>query len=262
MAEPAESGEWEYYFLEDEDHPASVMLNLEWVDAAPPAHQFHLFTVAVDFRAPGPHGMGTADDAAEIRDLEAGVVEALAAESALFVGHIRAGGAWTMFFYGRDPGVMRAAAEPLLGALAERTWTLEDRADPKWEAYHEDLYPDSERLQWIHNRKVIEALVEAGDPLVLLRRVDHYLYFERAEDRQTFLFRTSDLGFSVEELSYQEELESPYQAQIYRDDPVDLEAVHQIVMQLVEAAEELGGSYDGWETVVLERPRGQFIGPN
>jgi len=42
-----------------------------------------------------------------------------------------------------------------------------------------------------------------------------------------------------------------------RVDPVEHEAIHAVVMQLVELAEDHGGEYDGWETFVLEPDAGK-----
>lgn len=260
--DPEPSGEWEFYPVDDAEKPASVLLDLALIDEAPLAGKPHLLTIVVDFHTPGPKGTGTADEADQLRELEAALTGALAATGAIFVGHIRAAGQWQMFFYGNSAAAMRHAAAQVLSADPAWRWEIDDRDDPAWEAYHEDLYPDPERLQWIHNRKVIEALVEVGDPLVLPRRVDHYVYFSDPQSRQRFVDRALARGFAVEGVGFDEEQESPFSAQVYRNDPVDLDAVHALVMDLVGEAENAGGSYDGWETVVLDRPRGQSVGPN
>ena len=43
----------------------------------------------------------------------------------------------------------------------------------------------------------------------------------------------------------------PFGAQVYRTDAVELDHIHEVVMELVELAQAQGGDYDGWECGVV-----------
>jgi regulator of RNase E activity RraB len=92
--------------------------------------------------------------------------------------------------------------------------------------------------------------MEHGDPLKRPRRVDHWIYFEVASRRDAFVQAALDDGYEVESAHEDATSERRFCAQLHRVDSVELEEIHDVVMSLMELAEEHDGEYDGWETSV------------
>jgi regulator of RNase E activity RraB len=103
--------------------------------------------------------------------------------------------------------------------------------------------------------KVVDHLMEKGDPLVEPRRVDHWLYFthrELAEELVKWALNAeTETDYQVEKLSEPTPEIKRYGLQIYHESAVTLEAITAHTQALEEKARELGGEYDGWETMVL-----------
>src|SRR5262249_5394663 len=137
--------------------------------------------------------------------------------------------------------------------LGGRAVEIGSTDDPAWSYYHGFLFPDSERQQWMNDRRLVELLQEQGDDLTTARQVDHMAYFPTASRRDAFVRDTRDLGFEVLSASSDHAGELPYAANIARDENVTVDGIHDVVMILVQLAGRYDGDYDGWGTVAITR---------
>jgi hypothetical protein len=106
-------------------------------------------------------------------------------------------------------------------------------------------------LQKAASRDLCERLAARGDARTIVREIDHWAYFPTPESRASFVEAGIRAGFRLRGTS---EPTGPWQgfgAQLYhRDVPID-EAMEQVTLLLYDLAEESGGDYDGWETLIL-----------
>lgn len=243
--------EWDFYPAKINEAPASVMVNF-WFDEKAPMKGFgHLLWVFVEMDAPGEHGMGLAAEAEATGPLEdalsAHVQESLEAH---YVARIRGEGDWQLYFYGPRSDGFEEAVDAFMKQYPGRTYAAGDQADPDWEVFRTVLFPGEERLQWILDNRVVEALAEQGDPLTEARRVDHWIYFEDRAARDQFEAAAKAAGFGVQDGGEPND-DGHLGIQIHREDFVDIERIHAVVMELKALATRHRGDYDGWETVVL-----------
>ncbi len=244
---------WESYFTTVDDCPASIALDIFLGEHAPLAEKPSSLAVLIHMNEPGEHGMGDGNDPEVLRHVEQQVVHAFEQElDAIFVGRVRSQGVWQLYFYGAESKQVEERATQLLSGFSGWKQELHVSADPEWDVYFDLLFPDRERLQWIQDRKVCEALAEQGDPLVVPRRVDHFAYFATSADRQRFIDASGKEHFEVEALGFDPgDEEMAYTVQLHRTESVELEAIHEVVMDLIVCATEHDGLYDGWETCVM-----------
>jgi len=111
--------------------------------------------------------------------------------------------------------------------------------------------PDAERRQWMQDRRLLEVLAEQGDVHSIARCVDHCAYFRTPESRQAFVKDVMSEGFALDNTSDDAEA---FRAEFSRIDTVELEHIHEVVMKLVDLAEQHGGYYDGWGSPVETPP--------
>lgn len=255
---------WDSYHTLVDECPAAIALDFSVGESAPLAGRSNLVAVLIHMNDPGEHGMGEGTDSEALRHVEQQIVHAFETQiDALFVGRVRSQGVWQLYFYCAEGDELKDAANDLLSGFSGWKQELHLKSDPEWEVYFELLFPDRERLQWIQDRKVCEALIEQGDPLIIPRRVDHYAYFATAADRQRFIDATAKEDFEVEELGFDsEDQELAYAVQMYRTESVELDTIHEVVMSLIASANEHDGLYDGWETSILTPKTGTNALPN
>jgi regulator of RNase E activity RraB len=106
---------------------------------------------------------------------------------------------------------------------------------------------DDDAAQLEGDRATVAALTAQGDPLIKPRLVDHWIYFETAEDRDRFVDEVSALGFTITDTHGDADPPRRFCANVSRITSVDLESIHQDVMRLFRSAKRHDGDYDGWE---------------
>jgi hypothetical protein len=246
---------WDFYFCRVDDQAASIFLNFWFRGEGPIKSADNLYWCQIEILEPGDHGMGIGDDAKALQGIEDAIAKNAQDAGFYHVGRLRNNGRWQLVFYGGQDreSMLRSIVADIIPDSPEREHVIGSKPDSEWSYYFEFLIPDAERWQWIMDRRVIENLQSNGGPLTRPRRVDHWAYFESAAKRDKFIDAASNQGFELEHAADDGSGERPFSAQLFRVDSVQLEDIHEVVMSLVQIADEAGGDYDGWETSV-EKP--------
>jgi hypothetical protein len=245
-----DAGEYEFYPCLVDNAPASIYLDMRFEREGLPDGAHTRYSVAVRMRDAGPHGVGTAAEAEALDAAEEALIARAAKHGLVYVGRLRNRGEWDVTFYG-PPGHEVRLRDEARARVDEREVTMHVQHDPEWTYYFELLLPDAERRQWIDDRRVVQVLKEHGDVLVAPRRVDHFAYFDSPGARDAFVKAAEAAGFALEDASHDEAAERPFGAHVFRDDPVELDHIHDVVMILADAAAAHRGSYDGWEAAIV-----------
>lgn len=246
--------QWDFYLAKVDDAPASIFLNMAYGQLAPLDHVGAALWCEVPMRDPEDHGMGSPQDADRLVAMEDDLCERAAGEGFHPVGRLRSAGVWTIFFYGADGTRSRfdEVVSAVTAAHAIGEYETGTKPDAGWSLYREFLLPDAERWRWMNDRRVVDALRDHGDLSDRPRRVDHWVYFASADDRDRFVEQAAAEGFSLESAHKNDESALPFAAQMFKEDAVELEHIHAVVMSLVELAEAHDGDYDGWETFIVK----------
>lgn len=222
----------EFYPCLVDGAPSSIYVNLRF-ESAPPAAADTRYTIAIAMRERGEHGIGTAAEAASLNLVEEALMARAFAIGVTYVGRVRTRGIWETTFYGP-----RGQLAPLRTLAIERAGDRRVAAimtpEPAWTYYRELLLPDAERRQWMDDRRMVQVMIELGDRLSTRRRVDHHLAFPDPAARSEFVAAVVAAGFA------------PNERGVHRDDPIELDHIHDVVMILIDAAAPLGGRYERW----------------
>lgn len=251
-----DTGEWDFYYCRVDDAPASVFLNFQYQQERPPLDT--LYYAGLQMLDPADHGMGGPEDAEALWALEDAITTSAAGAGFTYVGRLRNKGDWQLTFYG-DAGKEAALEEVVVRALADadRGYRIGSQADAEWGYYDEFLMPDAERWQWIMDRRVVQQLEGSGDQLDTPREVDHFIHFADADARDAFGRAAAELGFRIEALDPDQTNELPFGMSVHRNDAVNLNHIHDVVMTLSDLADENAGDYDGWGCVLVPDPKTQ-----
>lgn len=247
-------GRWEFYFLLDDDQPASIFVDLSCIDHAPMAALPIMAYVSVEMLRPREDGLSSSDEFDELVVLENALVAALEDDGdTIYVGRNTSSRRRDFYFYLSD-GVdwetrVRDAMHATSGGYG---YEAGQRPDADWSVYREFLYPRPRELQGIRNRSVCDALEREGDALDEAREIDHWAYFPDAARRDAFVAGALALGHALREQDDDGEDEhEAYMARVFRSDVPAHAAIDDVCLPLYELAQECGGRYDGWECEVL-----------
>lgn len=240
---------FEFYECNVEDQRAFVAVDLALHDDAPDASLPISVRVTVPMLAPRADGLNGAEERPALDAIEDRLSEAFAAEGAVYVGRGTWGGARRHYFYAGSEGCVRPALERVRAVVTDRRLEAGWFEDPGWRQYLEFLYPNDLAWAYIKDRRVVDALHAEGDDGQVERKIDHWAYFSRAEDREAFAARIVDDGLQVDGRSDDGRSDHPFALYFsHRGAPA---RVHGVTSRLHVLASEFGGDYDGWECEVV-----------
>ncbi len=245
------SEEWDFYFCQVDDKPASIFVDLGIREQTPMATLPNRAYLSISMRQPRPDGLSSQDEYDALRALEDAVSTRLNSSSAIYVGRNTCGGLRDFWFYVANAEQWSPLVEKFMADFPEYKFVADAEPDPRWDAYLEFLYPNEQGWDFITNRRVCDQLEKGGDPLTEIRDVEHWAYFPDTTTREAFIARIEPLGFDVRERYEQDESTAEYGVRFGRQDIPSHNGIHDITVPLLRAARQAGGRYDGWETQQL-----------
>jgi len=242
--------EWDFYPCGVDGAPASIQVDLSldagWGDrAAELGSTLYVFRLVMG--SPGPQGMGSPEEDAEVAPLFGRLVEVAEGCGARQVGRLRTGGRQELAFMGPaglEDELGRLGLE-VLGPLG-REHDLVYQADPTWSWYDSFLYPDPERRRWMRDRRAVQELRDRGHALAKPRRIEHRLLLADREARSAAASDAIELGFGALDPRPDEGPDEERVLVLLREDPCELDHIHGVAMGLSALAARHGGEYDGW----------------
>lgn len=250
------SDHWEFFPCQMGEDRASIFYDhgiYEEIDDLPLSS---LFKVRVAFKVPRVDGMPTDHEFDALMALE----DALSAEvgeiGGVYVGRISVGG--HRYFYYYVDAEQKDLAQ-LVGRVEQESaydlgYLVDVDRDKK--GYWEDLFPTKADWQVIKDQRVLSVMQENGDDLETPRRIDHWAYFPRPDQRDAFKDWVEAEGFSIERADASDE---KFAVQFFHTFSPAFPGISNCTIKLMEKAEACGGDYDGWETSV---ERGEAIQPD
>lgn len=250
--------DWDYYPAQLEGHLAVFRLDFAAVEDAPTPSLSQSVRVVVDLKSPDENGLAPVAETEELADLERSWADSLGEmPGARFVGACTTAGRHELFFYAKSGRELEEALPPLLGESAySETKEVEIKDDPEWSVYLDFLYPTERAVQQIENRRLCEVLAENGDPLDVVRRVDHWVRFNRESSGRLFLGLMAKQGFTVDGENEDAGLFGPdergkFFARFWREDALAAKGIDALILPLFDLAADNHGRYEGWEAEVM-----------
>ncbi|MEO1451204.1 MAG: DUF695 domain-containing protein [Bacteroidota bacterium] len=245
--------DWDFYFCQIHDKPASVMVDLALIHHAPMEDRPELVQVSVHLNQPNPYGLTRTAEAESLYILEDHLAEHLAVNlGGVYVARQTTGGQRVFYYYCRASIDYRNVIAEVMSQFDPYQWSCHAYTDGDWNHFRTHLYPTNYGLQSIMNRRLMDKLRQEGDDLTQAREVEHFVYFPSEKARENFLTEALQQGYAIVELSDpQADAPLPYGAVISRVEKLDREEMDTAVGWLLEAAEQLEGLYDGWGTGVF-----------
>ncbi|WP_342512333.1 DUF695 domain-containing protein [Sporosarcina sp. FSL K6-1522] len=247
------SKNWDLYFDYINEKVASIVLDMDvWKEIDTEKYRQAL-TVRLILQQPNADGFPSSNESNIISEIEVALKELVSHKEIINVGRITTDGFRDIIFYSlpeKQKDLVEAANQIITSTGYEfEVFSMDD--EKTWAFYFDILYPNQYQQQHMGNRSVIDSLKESGDCLETPRQVDHWLYFEHAPMRESFVEAIKKEGFSIEENSLQVNEDGPYPVTIHRVDSVDYFSMNDVTDLLVTFAEEYNGVYDGWGTLVM-----------
>src|SRR5215471_748473 len=254
------SSNWDFYFCQLSDHPASIFVDLDLEHEAPISHLKYMAYVKLRMNAPRPDGLSSNEEFETLNAIEdALTVDITKDDAALFVGRVTSAGWRQFFFYASEVSDWGERVGQFAAKHPTYTFDSGSREDPDWQSYFDFLRPSPVDRQRIENRRVCLMLQKHGDRLAKEREIDHTALFPTQEARLAFVERAAKLGYRLKQVIDVDQPKPGYRVELSRLDVPNLKTIDGITLPLYRLAKELGGAYDGWGTTVISEEKRMFV---
>jgi hypothetical protein len=249
------SDNWDFYFSQIENHPASFFVDLGMHQDVPIADLGIMAWLCVHLLQPRQNGLSGKEEFSRLCEMEDTLTRALANAKVkiLYVGRMTLNGCREFCCYAANGAQAEGCLSSAMAPFPEYEFQIGSRPDPEWSIYRGFLYPSKRACQTIENRHVLESLEAHGDCHDIEREVTHWLLFLSRENRDGFIKAAVDKGYQVVGQPGDAGERGPFGLMLSRIHAVDFRTIHNVVMELFDLAGECGGDYDGWETSVKKR---------
>jgi regulator of RNase E activity RraB len=242
--------QWDFYFCNVDDKPASMFVDLGAVEIAPVKSLPVMAYLRLFMMSPRDDGLSSQEEFDALSAVE-DQIKTLETEQIAYVGRCTTNSCRDFVFYLNKPDGWEKIISQLMESFPEYKYEAGWQPDPEWGTYLNYLYPSEFDRQRIENRQVCEELEKHGDKLTAEREIDHWIYFGTRESRDAFVLAACNQGFSVRELLDPDDEAQSYGAQIWRNDTPSYAQIDDITIPIFALAKECHGSYDGWETYAV-----------
>jgi hypothetical protein len=246
------SDEWDFYPCHIEENLAFVLVDLGIRDEAPLTDLPLLVRIRVELKEPKEDGLNAQTEFDALKALEDDLRAHCTEHDLAYVGRITWKGLRDFYVYVDDADLHGDRLGAIAGDGHGYTWRRGTQKDPDWDTYREALYPTDGDWQVIQNRRLIDTLRQHGDSLEQERRIDHWLFFRRGPDRTKFRDLVTSHGFEVGTEGEEPDRDRPWTLQIHHVAVPTFDGINDVTLALVELSGKLNGTYDGWETHVVE----------
>ena len=246
------SDNWEFYACTLGDARAWISFDrglATEIEATVPKTCVRLQLAFHDPRPAGQPGQEEFDRLNEIEDL---LVPFIEDRGGLYAGRITSRGRRTFVCYAEISAADMTAFGAKIAAAFGYTPEWRREHDPEHRAYWDDLYPSPEDDSVIQDLKVIGALADNGDACEQARRVDHWAYFPSKAAAEAFVAWAAGQGYVSDAIERSSEPTNPYQVRFHRVETPSVGDFTAANILLRNRTRDLGGAYDGWETMIVK----------
>lgn len=157
-------------------------------------------------------------------------------------------------YYVKDTVGIRDSLETMMDRGFKRSKLyLTLKRDRNWEYYFTKLMPDNLTEEFLIDHQYLNDLVLRGDDLQGLRKVRHWIYFNKLKQRLKMTEKLETLKFSIDSIKYHRERKYPYEIQVSRMDSITPDKISELTTLLKVLSQVYQAQYDGWGTELVPK---------
>ncbi|MDQ3034504.1 MAG: DUF695 domain-containing protein [Myxococcota bacterium] len=231
---------WDSFEGWSEGKPARVELDMRLAEQVPIESRPWLLRVRVPIAS------------ASSPVVDALIASVRARHEAVLIARLTTDDALELVLHGTRHEHLKDAAASALARFPGHRAQVRSAHDSSWLHVRERILPNKYQAQWMHDRRVVDAMRQGGDRIDQPRPIDHTVYFRSVESREAFVKGVRALGFESDAAT-DSDGHLRFGLIVRRRDPVTLDHIHAVACELIEHAEEAGGQYDGWGAPFVDR---------
>jgi hypothetical protein len=243
------SEQWIFLPCQMGDHRAFIFYDHGIRDSIKEVAPPNLLKLRVAFKQPGPDGMPPHDEFEQLTALEDGLQALAQAHASVYVGRVTVAGHRHFYIY--TPDADEAAWSARLDSLGEQhryQLAFSLKSDVSHDGYWQELFPTEDDWQVVQDLGVLEALKKEGDDGSASRQIDHWAYFPSLATAEQFSQWVEQQGYAAK--GADAAADGKFRVCFTHEGKAQWPDISSHTIRLRRMASELGGEYDGWETMV------------
>lgn len=244
---------WRPYNVFDNDWRSVVLCDLCWQARGADSRRPIAVQIHIALQSPREDGFPKTEENQRLYRFQDFISEKLANEiDALLVAtRVGRGKKILLYYANQEP----PASLDLRSTDDQYQWHVQNihsSHDPAWSVYRRDFFPNDEQLCWIGDSDVYDNIQRHGDDGTQPRKIEHWAFFRSSDIREKFARWCIEAGFAVES-RYELDDDSPnrYCLNFSHHGLPHPNEMAPYTWPATRMAKELGGNYDGWESIVL-----------
>ncbi len=243
---------WEKYKKPIDGKPATVSLNVDFMNECDNYEYMYVGFVKVALREPKEDGLIAQSEIDEISQIEDRLeFEALRFRVGKYVGLITTDGSVNFIYYLKMDFEWENVVHEAMKHFPHYSYEFGSKEDMQCEVYRKLLYPDIYQWQIIHNHNTCNQLIARGDTLQQQRAIEHTSYFKDVQKAQEFLADIGSEGFTKTSVDEESGGEYGIKVNFFRKDVPFFTTIDEITLWLIGKTQQYEGVYDGWECSVV-----------
>ncbi|WP_297440199.1 DUF695 domain-containing protein [Sulfurimonas sp.] len=244
---------WEGYMKPLEGNKAMIAFNAGVSDYVPDEEYPYMAFMKVKLNTPKEDGLVDEEESDDIGFIEDRLeMESLRYKAGQYIGRIITKGEVNFIYYLKLDFEWKNIVDDTMAYFKNYKFEFGSKMDMEWEIYTKLLFPTLREWQLITNRHACAQLQEEGDTLQAKRAIEHTIYFNTSEDKESFKKLMEVEGFkTLKEIELTDKLVK-FGLKFYRVDAPDYYNIDAITMKIIDMSEKSQGQYDGWETSLVK----------
>jgi len=244
---------WESYMKPIEGKKAMIAFNAGVSDYVPDDEYPYVAFMKVKLNSPKEDGLVTDEESNDVGFIEDRLeMESLRYKAGQYIGRVITQSEVSFIYYLKFDFEWKNIVNDAMAYFKNYKFEFGSRNDMGWEVYTKLLFPTQREWQLITNRHACAQLIQEGDTLEVKRAIEHTIYFNSSEDKESFKKLMKPEGFiMLKEIELTDKLVK-YGLKFYRLDTPNYYNIDAITMNIIDMSEISNGQYDGWESSLVK----------
>jgi hypothetical protein len=168
-------------------------------------------------------------------------------EKTVYVGN-RLVGEWSeIYFYSQESKGLESKVAQILKPIKYINETNVVK-DAQWEFFDYNIFPNDLELCLMQSQKIVEHMQDEGDRIEISREVEHYASFETPTQKQRFVEKAEQNGFTFKADIEDEDIK--HGVALTKEHNLSDDDIKKTITQIHQYIKQENGEYELWSTTL------------
>lgn len=244
---------WVTFARSEQEPPSLLFVDVALKECLDVFAGWSVARLELTLKQPDAEGMIVPDEILDLQFVEGDLMAAVESYGAIEAGQVTGDGKRAIYCFAPPEKSLEALGQKLVQIMSDGGYwgTFTALSESPEDLFRTRLEPDARELRQIGDLSLIQQLARAGDNHEEAREVSHWCYFPDQATADSFFQWSVQAGFHGQEVLEQDASDLPVRVKVSHHGTMVFADINARTWSLENRCRELGGKYDGWETLVV-----------